>query len=135
MSKSNYLEDEIIKHIFRTGSFVKPTNLYVALFTADPTDADSGTEVAGGSYARVQTGPADAEWTATVGGDGETSNVNAVTFPAPTGDWGQATHFGICDASAAGNLLYHGPLTQNKTINNGDSAPSFPGGALTVTES
>ena len=33
-AKTNYLEDEVVKHIFRTGSFTKPSALHVALFTA-----------------------------------------------------------------------------------------------------
>lgn len=33
-SMSDYLEVELCKHIFRTGSFTKPTALYVALSTA-----------------------------------------------------------------------------------------------------
>lgn len=135
MAKSDYLENEIIKHIFRTGSFTKPTNLYVALFTAAPSDAGGGTEVSGGSYARVANNPLDANWAATSGTDGKTSNVGAITFPAPTANWGTVTHWGIFDASTAGNLLYHAALTTSKTVNNGDAAPSFGAGALTVTES
>lgn len=130
---SDYLEGELIKHIFRTGSFTKPTALYVALFTAAPNDAGGGTEVSGGSYARAQLNPADANWTAPAGGDGQTDNASAITFPAPSANWGQVTHFGIFDASTAGNLLFHGALTTPKTINNGDPAPSFGVGALAVT--
>lgn len=133
-AKSDYLENEIIKHIFRTGSFTKPTGLYVGLFTAAPSDAGGGTEVSGGSYARVQHGPSDATWAATNGTNGQTSNVGDVTFPAPTANWGQATHFGIFDAPTAGNLLYQGPLTTPKTINNGDPAPKFTAGSLVITE-
>lgn len=46
---SDYLEAELRKHLFRTGSFVKPTVLAVALFTVSPADAGGGTEVAGGA--------------------------------------------------------------------------------------
>lgn len=133
-AKSDYLENEIIKHIFRTGSFTKPTVLGVALFTAAPSDAGGGTEVTGGSYARVDHPPLDANWDATSGTDGLTANTTAITFPAPTADWGQITHFGIFDATSGGNLLYHGALTTPKTVNNGDPAPSFPIGSLQITE-
>jgi len=135
MAKSDYLEGEIIRHIFRTGSYTKPTGIYIALFTAAPSDSGGGTEVAGGSYARVGVGPSDATWSAPSGGDGQTSNVGVITFPAPTANWGLVTHFAIYDAVSAGNILYHGALTQSKTINNGDAAPNFPAGTLTVTES
>ena len=128
---SDYLENEVIKHIFRTGSFTKPTNLYIGLLTAAPSDAGGGTEVSGGSYARVANNPADANWAATSGTNGTTSNVAAITFPTPTASWGTVTHFGIYDAATAGNLLFHSPLTTSKTINSGDSV-SFAAGALTI---
>lgn len=135
MAKTNYLEDQIINHIFRTGTFTKPTNLYVALYTSATADDGTGTEVTGGSYARAQLDPLDANWTATSAGDGQTDNASAITFPTPSANWGTITHFAIMDAAAAGNMLYHGSLTASKTVNNGDPAPSFPVGALTVTES
>jgi hypothetical protein len=134
MSKmSDYLEVELRKHLFRTGSFTKPSELHISLHTADPTDDGSGTEVSGGSYARVQRDPLDANWTAASATDGVTDNAAAITFPAPTGNWGSITHFGIWDAASGGNLLIHGALTTPKTVNNGDAAPSFATGALDIT--
>lgn len=130
---SDYLEVELRKHIFRTGSFTKPTVLAVGLFTAAPSDSGGGTEVSGGSYARVQRDPLDANWTGASSTDGLTDNAAALTFPAPTANWGQVTHFGIFDATSAGNLLFWGALTTPKTINNGDPAPSFATGALDIT--
>lgn len=130
---SDYLEVEIRKHIFRTGSFTKPTVLAVALFTAAPSDSGGGTEVSGGSYARVQRDPLDANWTGASATDGLTDNAAALTFPAPTANWGVVTHFGIFDATTAGNLLIHGALTTPKTVNSGDPAPSFAVGALDIT--
>lgn len=138
---SNYLENQIIDHIFRGASFTKPSALYVALYTAAPNDAGGGTQVSGGSYARAQLDPSNSNWAATQGGvsgassgtGGETSNAEVITFPEPTGDWGQVTHVGIFDASTDGNLLFHGALSTPKTINNGDPAPTFPVGTLSVT--
>jgi len=135
MAKSDYLENSIINHIFRTSTFSKPSVLAVALFTSAPSDAGGGTEVTGGSYARVDHPPSDANWDATSGTDGQTANSSVITFPTPTGDWGQITHFGIFDATSNGNLLYHGALTAPKTVNNGDPAPTFPAGSLSITES
>jgi len=130
---SDYLEVQIRAHIFRTASFTKPTVLAVGLFTAAPSDSGGGTEVSGGSYARVQRDPLDANWTAASGTDGLTDNAAALTFPAPSANWGVVTHFGIFDATSAGNLLLHGALTTPKTINNGDPAPAFAIGALDIT--
>ena len=92
---SDFLEDEIVKHVFRTGSFTKPAALHTALFTAAPSDSGGGTEVTGGSYARAQLDPLDANWAATAGGDGHTENSVAITFPTPSANWGLVTHFGF----------------------------------------
>jgi hypothetical protein len=128
---TDYLEGELIKHIFRTGSMADPSTLYIGLFTAAPTDSAAGSEVTGGSYARVSVAAADAQWAAPSSGNGTTSNTNAITFPAPTANWGVVTAWGIFDAASAGNLLVYANLTVSKTINNGDAAPSFASGALT----
>jgi hypothetical protein len=134
MSKmSDYLEVELRKHIFRTGSFTKPAALHISLHTADPTDVGTGAEVSGGSYARVQRDPLDANWTGVSATDGLTDNAADLVFPAPTANWGSITHFGIWDAASAGNLLIHGQLTTPKTVNNGDPAPKFVAGALDIT--
>lgn len=139
---SDYLENLAIDHIFRTRTWAKPTALYIALFTAAPSDAGGGTEVAGGSYARVNLPPLDTNWAATQGGTsgnssgtgGVTSNAVAITFPAPTGNWGTVTHFAIFDALTGGNMLpVWDALTASRTILSGDPAPSFAIGALAVT--
>lgn len=139
---SDYLENKIVDHIFRNRSFSVPTTIYVALYTAAPSDAGGGTEVSGGSYARVQVGPSDTAWTATQGGTpaaassgtgGLTGNGSAIVFPTPSANWGVITHFGILDAVTSGNLLIWGALTTPKTVNNGDPAPQVNASALTVT--
>lgn len=130
---SDYLEGQIRAHIFRTASFTKPTVLAIALYTAAPSDSGGGTEVTGGSYARVNLPPLDANWTAASATNGLTDNAVAITFPTPSANWGVVTHFGIFDATSAGNLLIWGALTASKTINNGDPAPSFPIGSLAIT--
>lgn len=130
---SDFLEVEIRKHIFRTGSYTKPTVLAVALYTAAPGEAGGGTEVSGGAYARVQRDPLDANWTGASATDGLTDNAADLTYPAPTANWGSITHFAILDATSAGNFLVYGALTTAKTVNNGDPAPKFLAGALDVT--
>ena len=128
-SLSNYLKNELRKHVFRTGSFTKPTTLYMALFTTATTDAGGGTEVTGGSYARVQVGPSDAAWTAHAT-DGRTQNASTVTFATPTATWGTITHTAFFDAITGGNMLFHQPLTTSRTVNNGDPAPAFNANAV-----
>jgi hypothetical protein len=117
-----------------------PATLYVALLTAAPSDAGGGTEVSGGSYARVAVTSSLTNWagtqgagttTASSGTSGTTSNNNTITFPAPTANWGVVTHAAIYDASSGGNLVAWSALSASKTVNNGDAAPSFPAGSLT----
>ena len=128
MSKSDYAENKILDHLNGKTSFTMPT-AYVALFTAAPSDAGGGTEVSGGSYARVAT--SGATWAAASGGS--TSNAAAVTFPTATASWGTVTHYATFDAPTSGNMLRWAPLTASKTIGSGDTA-SFAIGALTQTE-
>ena len=134
---SDYLEGEVIKHIFRTGSFTKPTVLAVALCTAATSDSQTGatiTEVANaGAYARTVLNPLDANWTAP-GVGGLTDNAAEITFPTATAGWGTVTHIAICDSATwgAGNVLLHGALTVSKTVNSGDTF-KFAIGALDVT--
>jgi hypothetical protein len=138
---SNYLENKLADHLFRTTSYSKPSALYVALFTVTPDDAGGGSEVTGGSYARVQVNPLDTNWTATQGGTsgvssgtgGVVTNAVEIVFPTPSGNWGTLVAFGIFDASVAGNLLVWGPISPAKVVNNGDTAPKFSVGALSLT--
>ena len=110
---SNYLENALINVTLRATSYTAPTTVYVALYTTDPTDADTGTEVTGGSYARTAV-------TFAAPSNGVSTNSADVTFPTCTAGWGTVTHIGLRDASTAGNLLYHTPLDTSKTIDTGD---------------
>lgn len=148
---SDFLENKLIDWFFRgqalgvTGATAAagtgPTNLYFALLTAAPSDTGGGTEVTGGSYARVTVAANTTNFDNTQqanttavssGATGTTRNSVAVTFPAPTANWGVVTHFAIYDATSAGNLLFWGALTTSKTVNNGDAAPSFAINAFTL---
>jgi hypothetical protein len=110
---SNYLENALINATLRNTSYTSPTTVYVALYTDDPTDADTGTEVSGGSYARVAV-------TFGAPSNGVSTNSGNVEFAAATGTWGTVTHIGIRDALTTGNLLYHTALDVSKPISSGD---------------
>lgn len=140
-SHSDYLENKLIDWLLRGQAFTPPATTYVALFTATPSDTGGGTEVTGGSYARVAVTSSLANWAGTqaaastvasTGTSGTTSNNAVLTFPAPTANWGTITSIGIFDASTAGNLLFYSALTTSKTVNSGDAAPTFPAAALTI---
>jgi hypothetical protein len=110
---SNYLENALINATLRNTSYTSPSTVYMGLYTSDPTDANTGTEVSGGSYARVAI---------TMGSpsDGVSTNSAAIEFPQASGSWGTVGWIGILDASTSGNLLYHSPLDVSKTISSGD---------------
>ena len=130
-SFSDYLEQQILNHIFRnTAIFTPPANVYLALFTAAPSDSGGGTEVTGGSYARKAVSTTT-QWNAP-GVGGLTDNINAQAFVTATASWGTITHFAIFDAASAGNLLFHGALTASKVVGSGDTI-QFAAGDLDVT--
>jgi hypothetical protein len=110
---SNYLENALINGTLRGSTYTAPTTTYLALYTNDPTDADTGTEITGGSYVRQAI-------TFSSPSGGATSNSSAIEFPQATADWGTITYVGIRDAVTSGNLLYHTALDTSKTISNGD---------------
>lgn len=137
---TDFAENKTVDALLRGQTLGAPVTIYVALYTACPTDAAAGTEVTGGSYARVAVTSSLANWAGTqgvvttvasTGATGTTSNNATVTFPAPTANWGVVTCFGLTDAASAGNIWIYSALTANKTINNGDAAPSFGISALT----
>ena len=124
---SNFAELKVLDHLFRNTSYTSP-NAYMALFTDDPTDAGTGTEVTGNGYARVQI---DNKMAAASGGQ-IVSNAD-ITFPTATGGaFGPITHSGIYDASSSGNLLAHGALSASRTISDGDTF-QINSGSLTIT--
>jgi len=122
---SNYLENALIDAVLRNTTYTSPATVYVSLYTTDPTDADTGTEVSGGSYARTAV-------TMGAPSNGVSTNSADVTFPTATASWGTVTHIGIHDASTSGNLLFHTPLDTSKTIDSGDIF-KIASGNLSVT--
>ena len=122
---SNYLENALINGTIRGTTFTAPATVYVGLFTSDPTDAGSGTEVSGGSYARQSA-------TFTAPSNGATVSNADITFPQATGNWGTVGWIGIFDALTTGNLLYHTALDASKTIETGDIF-KISSGNLSVT--
>jgi hypothetical protein len=139
---TNFWENELIDHLFRARSYTAPTDHFIALYTAAPGEAGGGTEVSGGSYARVQVAAGFANWLGTngettdvdsAGTGGATSNRNAVTFPTPTASWGAISHMASLSASSGGNMYFYAQLTDPKNVNNGDPAPSFAVGDIDFT--
>lgn len=126
---SDYVEDKTLDFWLKANSTstTAPATVYVALFTSDPADDASGTEVSTSGTAYVR----KAVTFGTISG-GSVSNSANVTFDAATASFGTVSHIGIFDASSSGNLLFHGALDASKSIDTGDTF-QITTGNLTVT--
>ena len=112
---SNHLEVALLNLTLNGVAFTPVNNPYVSLHTADPTDAGTGTEVSGGSYARTASSFATASGTS-----GVVATDADITFPTATATWGTIGWIGIWDAATGGNMLFHTALDTSKTIDSGD---------------
>ena len=121
---SDYLENKVLLHVFGGSAYSAPGTLYLALYTSDPGDDNSGTECSGTAYARQTIAFTVVNDTA--------SNNAAVEFPTAGSSWGTITHVGILDALTSGNLLAHDALTASKTVASGDVF-RVPSGDLDIT--
>ncbi|PHR58814.1 MAG: hypothetical protein COA47_10435 [Robiginitomaculum sp.] len=133
MSKSNYLEDAILDHVLKNTAFTQPTVLFVALASADPTDAGTGASMneltSAGGYARQSIAFA-------VASGGAAANSAPVAYTATGAAFSAvATHFAVLDNATigAGNMLYFAALTASRTFNDGDTG-TFATGELDLTE-
>ncbi len=108
MSFTNFLETEILDHVFAGAAYTAPSTKYIGLFTAAPGETGGGTEVSGSAYAR-----------------------QSMAF-STTGSWGTITHVGIFDAVSSGNLMVYATLTASKAITTGDVF-RVPSGDLDIT--
>lgn len=121
---SRYAQRKLLDHVMKVSAYTPPTNIYVALFNAGPT------ECAGTGYAREVCNAWDA---ATDADPAVCDNTGIIDFGTGNADWGTLTHFALYDDPTAGNLLWDiTALTANKTINTGDPV-SFPAGDLDVS--
>ncbi len=127
MPTSNYAGNLILDRILSLGALTPPATWYVALYTAAPTPSTGGTEVVGGSYARVALTNNLANFPAAAAK--AKSNGIAATFVQATALWGSVVAVGLCDALTVGNIWIYAPLTVPRTVNNGDT-PSFAIGQL-----
>jgi hypothetical protein len=129
-SKTDALEQRLLDHLFKGGgtpALPALSTVYVALFTAAPSDSAAGTEVSGSGYARQAV--ASAGWTRTAS---SISNNAEVAFPTVTGSAYTVVGWAIMDALTVGNMLYWGDTTST-TMNVGDVA-RFAASGITITE-
>lgn len=108
---SAYLDDLVLDKILRNTNFTSPANLYLGLFTTNPTAAGTGTEVTGGSYARQAV-------TFGASSSGTISNNALISFTGlPTAT---IPYYGVYDALTSGNLIIYGALPATISANSGD---------------
>ena len=114
MSFSNTFETHVLNYVFTTTSVTRPTAWYLALFTSNPAEDASGTEVStsGTAYARQSA-------SFTVSGNEATTSA-AIEFPTATASYGTVTHVGVFDASTGGNLIAYSALSTSKAVGTGD---------------
>ena len=125
---TDYLSNKLIDYIWRGQTYNYPATMYLALYTALPSNNTRGTEVSGGSYVRVPVN--SSVWSDPSAGT-ISNNVN-LSFAVPTANWGNVVGCGLFDSANSGNLLWWAPVNSPKTIVNGGAAPRFDIGALTL---
>lgn len=129
-SKSDYLENKLLDLVLGGVAFSAPASVYAALFTVAPSDSGGGTEVSGGSYARVAITNNTTNFPSASAGTKQ--NGTAITWPTASASWGTVVAIGLFDAASAGNLLYWSTIS-SKTIDPNDTV-SIPINNLTITE-
>ena len=113
---SNHLAQKVANHFFRKTSQAATTGTSLALFVADPTDANiTANEVSAPWYGRQEV----TSWSAPAEDADSTliSNSNEIAFNAVTLSAVSVSHYGIYDAATSGNLLESGALAATKVLN------------------
>lgn len=110
---TDFLENKLLEHSLGKTAYALPGGSYLALFTTASSDSAGGTEVVGTGYNRKPI-----TWGTASGGS--ISNSLDVTFDVAGSNWGTITHIGIYSAASAGDYLWHGALSTQKTISTND---------------
>jgi len=126
MSFTNFLETEILDHVFAGSAYTAPSTHYLALFTAAPGETGGGTEVTTSGTAYVRQSVA---FTTT---GNTTSNTASVEYATATASFGTVSHVGVFDAVTGGNLMAYATLASAKSIDTGDVF-RVPTGDLDIT--
>lgn len=117
-SLSDYSENALLGHIF--GSSYSPSaTVYLALCTADPTDAGTGASMNecanANNYAReaITFGSASSR---------RSTQSGNIEFNTASGSWGTVTHWSIVTSGThgAGNMLAHGAFASSFAVTTGN---------------
>ena len=118
---SDTAEALVRKWLFSDSGATRPSQWFLKLYTAAPSDSGGGTEVAGGKGYAAQAISFDA--------DGAANDAEIVFGPA-TADWGTVTHGAIFDET--GRFLAWAAVGAARAIPTGDSA-RFAVGSITTS--
>ena len=130
MSMSNTAENKVLKALLQGTDidFRESDNLYLALFTADPTESGVFTnEATYTGYARVAM-PKSSAWT---DGGSTFTNATLLQFPQCTAGSNTITHFAVCTLASGGEVVVSGALNATLNISSGIQ-PQFAIGSLSV---
>lgn len=130
MSMSNTAENKVLKALLQGTDidFRASANLYLALFTADPTESGVFTNEANFTgYARVAVAKASG-WT---DGGSTFTNASLIQFPQCTAGNNTITHFALCTLASGGEVVVSGALNASLNISSGIQA-QFSAGSLSV---
>jgi hypothetical protein len=118
-SLTDYAELELLDHVCNA-SYSPVATLYLALATADPTDAATGASMNECADANNYSRKAIAFNTAS---SRKVTQNGAVTYDQASGSWGTVTHWAITDNSGhgLGNVLAHGAFNESKAVVNGNT--------------
>jgi len=114
---------DILNKEFNGTNYTPTATWYVGLRGA-------GTELTGGSYARVSV-TANSTNFPVISGTNIIVNGTAITFPQATADWSQADEVALYTASSGGSPIYTGALDSPVTVKTGQTR-SFAAGDLKI---
>lgn len=129
---SDYGRDFWIGVLF--GTETAPSGYWIALCIDTPDEGFDGTILAdiepdGFAYARVFVAAGDTNWAA---GSGAITNLLAVTYPTPTGEWGLVSHFALCNDDVDGEIYAFGEFDDSQVVD-ADNPAVIPIGGITMT--
>ena len=128
-SLSDFAENELLDHLFNA-AYTPASTIYLALCTADPTDAGTGASM---NEAADANGYSRTAITFGAAASRKVTQNAQVSFPQATGSWGTISHWAIVDSAThgAGNLLAHGSFSSSFSPVSGNT-PSVASGQVYV---
>lgn len=131
-SFSDFAELKLLDHTFENTAYTPAATVYLALATADPTDAGTGATIAEPTY----TGYARKAITFGAAATRQVAQSGVVSFDQCTVGSATVTHWAVLDGATtgAGNMLAHGQLSASKSIVVGNT-PSVASGQVTISVS